>query len=219
MLPTDASNTTIGAALKQLDGEQWKLVGFFPRKLTTTEKNYCTYDRELLAVFAAIEFFQHIVDGRQFIVRTDHRPLIYAFQRKQEKANERRLNNLTTSTSLRPRLYTWKGMTTWLQTRSLEYKRSTKSTCLKFSPLKPSQNLSVTMNNFKDSSITDTHCRFNYCQSNPASRFILTSRPVSFARTYQQYYVRKPLTQFTPCRIQAVEARVGCWNQDTYGRA
>ena len=66
ILYTDASDTAIGAALEQtIDGQQHP-VGFFSRKLTDTERRYSTYDRELLAAYAAAKFFLRYLEGRTF---------------------------------------------------------------------------------------------------------------------------------------------------------
>ncbi|KAK9301888.1 hypothetical protein QLX08_005886 [Tetragonisca angustula] len=63
---TDASSTAIGAVLEQLEDDQWKPIGFFSRKLSQAERNYNIYDgiMELLAVFAAMKHFKHILEGR-----------------------------------------------------------------------------------------------------------------------------------------------------------
>jgi len=58
------------------------------------EKNYSTYDRELLAIFESIKYFKHLVDGRIFVIRADHMPLVYAFQQRPEKASPRQLRHL-----------------------------------------------------------------------------------------------------------------------------
>ena len=34
---------------------------FFSRKLTTAERKYATYDRELLAIYEAVKYFRHMV--------------------------------------------------------------------------------------------------------------------------------------------------------------
>ena len=49
----------------------------FSRPMTKTERNYSTYDRELLAIVYAIGHFRHHLLGRRFVLRTDHRPLQY----------------------------------------------------------------------------------------------------------------------------------------------
>lgn len=63
-------------------------------KLSKAEQNYSTYDRELLAVFAAIKYFEHLVGRWQFIIKTDHKPLTYAFAQKSEKASPRQARQL-----------------------------------------------------------------------------------------------------------------------------
>lgn len=88
-LTTDAFSTAIGAKLEQLVNNNWEPLGFFSRKLTPTEQRYSTYDRELLAVFASIKFFQQLLDCRHFTVKTDHRPLTFALKQKHDKASER----------------------------------------------------------------------------------------------------------------------------------
>jgi cleavage and polyadenylation specificity factor subunit 1 len=86
---TDASDVAIGASLKQEYDGHWKLLGFFSRKLTSTETRYCTYDRELHGVYAKIKFFQHKLDGRDFVIKADHKPLMYASTQKLDKGNPR----------------------------------------------------------------------------------------------------------------------------------
>ena len=93
-LITDASNQQVGAALEQFEDGTWRPIGFFSRKLSETESRYSTYDRELLAVYAAIKFFQRILEGRQFTIKTDHRPLIYAAQQRSDKASPRQQRQL-----------------------------------------------------------------------------------------------------------------------------
>lgn len=90
----DASDFTIGAALQQRVGEDWQPLAFFSRKLNTTERNYGAYDRELLAIYAAIKHFRHMVEGRTFTVFTDHKPITFAFQQKPEKCSPRQFRYL-----------------------------------------------------------------------------------------------------------------------------
>lgn len=48
----------------------------------------------MLAVFAAIKHFLQMVEGREFSIYTDHRPLTYAFRQKLEKASPRQARQL-----------------------------------------------------------------------------------------------------------------------------
>lgn len=75
-LITDASDTGIGAALEQKINDIWKPLAFFSRKLTPAQQRYSTYDRELTAIYESIKHFRHFVEGREFSVITDHKPLI-----------------------------------------------------------------------------------------------------------------------------------------------
>lgn len=93
-LSVDASDRAVGAALHQLHGRKWQPLGFFSRKLSPAERNYSTYDRELLAVYLAVKYFKHMVEGQTFTIFTDHKPLIYAFLKKSDKCSPRQLRHL-----------------------------------------------------------------------------------------------------------------------------
>ena len=71
-LMTDASDIAIGAVLAQEDGRP---LGFFSRKLSTAQQKYSAFDKELLGIKESIQHFRHMVEGRQFTVYTDHKPL------------------------------------------------------------------------------------------------------------------------------------------------
>lgn len=90
----DASDTGIGAVLQQWVDGSWQPLGFFSRKLTDTEKRYSTYDRELLAIFAAVKYFRFMIEGNQFIIFTDHKPITFAFLQNMDKFSPRQSRNL-----------------------------------------------------------------------------------------------------------------------------
>ena len=50
VLDTDASDVAIGAVLSQIAGGVEKPIAFFSRVLNSTQRNYCSTRRELLAV-------------------------------------------------------------------------------------------------------------------------------------------------------------------------
>ncbi|GBM50713.1 Transposon Ty3-G Gag-Pol polyprotein, partial [Araneus ventricosus] len=93
-LTVDASDTAIGGVLQQSSSNGYQPLAFFSRKLSTAEKKYSAYDRELLAVYASIRHFRHMLEGRRFIIFTDHKPLVYAFRQKPKKASPRQLRHL-----------------------------------------------------------------------------------------------------------------------------
>ena len=76
----DASDAAIGAVLQQKSSGRWQPISFFSRKLSPAERRYSTFGRELLAIYAAIRHFRHYVEGREFFVLTDHKPLTYALR-------------------------------------------------------------------------------------------------------------------------------------------
>ncbi len=84
-LVTDASATHIGAAIQQRrPGQAWLPLGFFSAQLDKAQVNYSTFDRELLAVVAAIRHFRNMLEGRSFVVFTDHKPLVGALHRRSD---------------------------------------------------------------------------------------------------------------------------------------
>ena len=91
---TDASDTAVGAVLQQQINNEWKPIAFFSKKLKPAETRYSTFDRELLAVYLAIKHFQYFVEGRQFHVITDHKPLTFALATKSSKLTPRQIRHL-----------------------------------------------------------------------------------------------------------------------------
>ncbi|GFX02753.1 retrovirus-related Pol polyprotein from transposon opus [Trichonephila clavipes] len=81
-LHVDASDYAIGGALHQVVDSELQPLAFFSRKLTSSEKSYNAYDRELLAIYSAIRHFRYMLEARDFTVFTDHKPLTYAFRQK-----------------------------------------------------------------------------------------------------------------------------------------
>ena len=95
-LSTDASDSAIGAELSQKHHGMWRPIAFFSRKLTSTQSRYSTFDRELLAIYSAIQHFRFFLEGRPFSVLTDHKPLTYAFTSKTARSprQERQLTDI-----------------------------------------------------------------------------------------------------------------------------
>jgi cleavage and polyadenylation specificity factor subunit 1 len=91
---TDASDTSIGAALQQRVCDAWQPLAFYSHKLSPSQQKYSPYDRELLAVYEAIKYFRHMVEGRPFVIFTDHKPLTYAFQQRRDKCSPRQFHHL-----------------------------------------------------------------------------------------------------------------------------
>lgn len=91
---TDASDQAVGAALQQYADAGWKPMAFYSKKLSSAQRNYSAYDKELLAIYLAVKQFRHLLEGRVFTIFTDHKPITYAFHQKNEKASPRQLRQL-----------------------------------------------------------------------------------------------------------------------------
>lgn len=93
-LVTDALDITIGAALQQRAQEDWQPLAFLSKKLSNAQTKYSPYDRELLAIYTVVRHFWRILEGRQFTILTDHKPLIYAFMQDPLKSSPRQMRHL-----------------------------------------------------------------------------------------------------------------------------
>ena len=77
-IQVDASDVGVGAVLQQFVDGCWTPLSYFSKTLKPAETRYSTFGRELLACYLAIRHFRHSVEGREFILFTDHRPLVSA---------------------------------------------------------------------------------------------------------------------------------------------
>lgn len=91
---TDASDTAVGAVLQQLINGNWCPIAYFSKKLRPTETRYSTFDWELLAIYLAVKHFRHFVEGREFHIATDHKPLTFALATAFDKYIPRQIRHL-----------------------------------------------------------------------------------------------------------------------------
>ena len=91
---TDASDIAVGAVLQQYVNGQWCPLAFFSKSLKPAETRYSTFDRELLAVYLSIKHFQYFLEGRNFHVLTDHKPLTYALSARSDRHSPRQSRHL-----------------------------------------------------------------------------------------------------------------------------
>lgn len=92
IVTTDASEYAVGAVVSQGDIPHDRPIQYFSKTLGPAQSNYSVIEKELLAIVWAIENFRHYLYGREFLVITDHKPLIYLFGTK----------------NINSRLYRWK---------------------------------------------------------------------------------------------------------------
>ncbi|XP_062584037.1 uncharacterized protein LOC134245806 isoform X2 [Saccostrea cucullata] len=82
ILQTDASDVGIGAVLLQYENGIKKPVAYASKKLTAQQVKYSTIEKECFAIIWAVQKFQRYLYGKQFMLETDHQPLIYLSQSK-----------------------------------------------------------------------------------------------------------------------------------------
>lgn len=87
ILRTDASNVGLGAVLLQEHGGVLMPVSYASRKLTDSERNYSSIEKECLSIVWAIYHFYRYLCGKEFVLQTDHQPLTYIKQ--MQNANSR----------------------------------------------------------------------------------------------------------------------------------
>jgi transposase InsO family protein len=105
-LVTDASATHVGAVVQQrCRGQAWRPLGFFSAQLNKAEVNYSAFDRELLAVVAAIRHFRYLLEGRSFVVFTDHKPLVGALHRRSDPISARQQRHLSFTAEFAPSIW------------------------------------------------------------------------------------------------------------------
>jgi len=68
--------------LEETGRPQWRPVGFFSRKMSETEYNYDTHDKELLAMDKSLSHWRHYLQGIPFELFTDHNNLKWFMETK-----------------------------------------------------------------------------------------------------------------------------------------
>ena len=95
-MTADASGEAVGAVLQQRprEGGDWEPLAYFSKKLRPPERKYSAFDRELLAVYLGVRHFRHYLEGRDFPIFTDHRPLTFAMAKSSEPWSHRQARHL-----------------------------------------------------------------------------------------------------------------------------
>ena len=93
-LVTDASDTAVGAIIQQTVAGVTQPVAFLSKSLTSAQKKWSTFDRELLAIFLAMKHFKHFLGGHPFTICTDHKPLTFMFTSNMSNATARQSRHM-----------------------------------------------------------------------------------------------------------------------------
>ncbi|XP_037299019.1 uncharacterized protein K02A2.6-like [Manduca sexta] len=84
VLSVDAGPAGLGAVLEKGDEGQERPIAFASRSLSASERNYTQVQKEATAIVFGVKYFHQFLYGREkpFILKTDHRPLIAIFGKK-----------------------------------------------------------------------------------------------------------------------------------------
>ena len=82
IIQTDASDTGIGCVLMQEYDGIPRPVSYASRNLASREQNFSVIEREALAIVWGISKFDFYLYRQQFVVQTDHKPLVYVNKSK-----------------------------------------------------------------------------------------------------------------------------------------
>ena len=98
IIETDSSDFAIGGVISQYDDDNNLLhpIAFFSRKLTTAERNYEIYDKELLSIITAFKEWRAYLEGSQFqiTILSDHKNLEYFMTTKQLNRRQARWSEI-----------------------------------------------------------------------------------------------------------------------------
>ena len=82
----DASTVGLGCVLMQQD----KVIAYASRQLKSHERNYPTYDLELVAMVFALKTCRHYLYGEKFEMYFDHKGLKYIFTQNDLNSRQRK---------------------------------------------------------------------------------------------------------------------------------
>ena len=91
---TDASNVAIAGALHQVTDNGNRPIAFFSKRLSSTQRSYSAFDKELLAGYLSVLHFKYLIEGRTVYLFTDHKPLVSAFYSRTPAKSDRQQRQL-----------------------------------------------------------------------------------------------------------------------------
>ena len=73
----DASQIGAGACLTQVQNGEIRIIAFASMTFDDAQRNYCILEKELSAMRWGVKTFRAFLYGIEFVIRTDHQPLVY----------------------------------------------------------------------------------------------------------------------------------------------
>ena len=77
IIDCDASDVSLGAILSQIQDGKEVIIAYGSKCLNKAQQNYCTTQKELLALVYFLEYWRCYVIDKPFIIRTDHNALVW----------------------------------------------------------------------------------------------------------------------------------------------
>ena len=71
----------VGMVFLQLVHESWAPLAFFSKKLSSAESSYSVFDHKLLSAYSTVRHFCFLLEGRDFTLFTNHKPLTHSLFR------------------------------------------------------------------------------------------------------------------------------------------
>lgn len=69
-------------------------IGTYFFQVSQGGRDYSTFDRKLLTIYLSIKHFRYFVEGREFHILTDHKPLVHALHTRSDKHSPRQVRHL-----------------------------------------------------------------------------------------------------------------------------
>ena len=88
-LITDASDRAVGAVLQQISCGKCQPLACWSKALTPAQNAWPYFGRELFACYALIKHFQYFLEGCDFTLKTNHKPIVKKFQHNSSAASPR----------------------------------------------------------------------------------------------------------------------------------
>ena len=88
-LESDTSHEGVGGTLFQKQGDEWVVIGYHSKRLTTSAKNFGVTELELAGLLVNIHGFMQLLHNRYFEVLVDHKAIEYMVKSKTETPSTR----------------------------------------------------------------------------------------------------------------------------------